>query len=186
MNQGKLFCLSLKFSLSHHQAQISLWRFTKLPPRSRKPILLFSWLNERKTPVFSLSPWNWSDTHAPSSQSCSSAEPCQIMTALAVVPCHKQIHLCAADCLTTPTSESSPKHICSRRMCSRYFLFFLFFTSGFKSVSRHSWEIRGMLKDLEDSLAAMKALSRFEENGATWFQSWHSTAGSFDFSDHTH
>ncbi len=100
--------------------KISLWHFTKSTPWSRKAILRFSWLNERKTPRLSLSPWNWSDTHLPSSQSCSLAETCQIMTALAVVPCHEQIHLCGAVCLTTPTSESPPKHICSRRMCSRY------------------------------------------------------------------
>ncbi len=159
--------------------------FYQINTMKQEAILRFSWLNERKDAT-SLSLTLKLVGHTLAQQSsCSSAETCQIMTALAVVPCHEQIHLCGAVCLTTPTSESPPKHICSRRMCSRY----SFTSKGFKSLSRcrrRSWGIRGILKDLEDSSTVMKALIIFEENGATWFLSWHSTAGSFESSDHTH
>lgn len=161
--------------------KISLWYFTKSTPWSRKPILLFSWLNERKTPRLSLSPWNWSGTHLPSSQSCSSAEPCQIMTVLAVVPCHKQIHLWPHKTHIWKPSKAQ----LFQKDVQQVFLLHLRALSWSLDASDAAGESEEFLK-IELSSAAMKALSRLEENSGTWFLSWHSTAVSFESLDHTH
>ncbi len=79
-------------SLSHHHAQnlfIKFDQINSMKQETNPAVFLAEW----KKDATSLSHPEIGRTHTPSSQSCSSAEPCQKMTALAVVPCHKQIHL---------------------------------------------------------------------------------------------
>lgn len=165
-------------SLSHHHAQnlfMVFYQINTMKQETNPTVFLAEW----KKDATSLSLTMKLVGH--SSQSCSSAEPCQIMTVLAVVPCHKQIQLWPHKIHIWKPSKAQ----LFQKDVQQVFLLHLRALSWSLDASDAAGESEEFLK-IELSSAAMKALSRLEENSGTWFLSWHSTAVSFESLDHTH